>query len=167
MIASTPVQDIHAGREAFQRDLKSVLKESTLTERGWAQPDDLTLLVPMLVENEPQARADLYFLRLFFDHYPKWPPSAQFINPIAMVYRYPEDVCWVPRCEGAPDIHFHPNYNNSGQLICSSTTLEFYKVNHSVNPEHAWDPQRMNFLTTLAAIRRGLVPAYYRGRHVQ
>lgn len=164
MIAPMPVQDIHAGREAFQRDLQSVLKGDTLTDRGWSQPDDLTLLVPLLVENAPQGQADLYLLRLFFDHYPKGPPSAQFINPITMTYSHPDDLRWVPKCEGSPDIHFHPNYNSTGQLICSSTTLEFYKVNHEVKPEHVWDPQRMNFLTTLAAIRRGLSPAYYKGR---
>lgn len=157
MIAQMLVQDIHAGREAFQRDLQLVLKDSTLTDRGWSKPDDLTLLVPLLVENVHQRQVDLYLLRLFFDHYPKGPPSAQFVNPMTMTYVYPDDVCWVPRCEGASDIAFHPNYNGGGQLICSSTTLEFYKVNHSVNAEHVWNPQRMNFLATLAAIRRGLV----------
>lgn len=34
MIAQMLVQDIHAGREAFQRDLQLVLKDSTLTDRG-------------------------------------------------------------------------------------------------------------------------------------
>lgn len=159
-----PVQDIHAGRDAFLCDLQSILKDDTLTDRGWAKPDDLTLLVPMQVENPLHGGADLYLLKLFFDHYPKGPPSAQFINPLTMTYVYPDDLRWVPRCEGATDIHFHPNYNNAGQLICSSSTLEFYKVNHAVEPQHVWDPQRMNFLTTLTAIRRGLAPAYYRGR---
>jgi hypothetical protein len=159
-----PVQDIHAGREAFQRDLQSILKDNTLTDKGWSKPDDLTLLIPMLVDNATQSAVDLYLLKLFFDHYPKGPPSAQFINPLTMTYKYPDDVGWVPKCENAKDIHFHTNYNGTGQLICSSTTLEFYKVNHSVEPQHVWDPQRMNFLATLAAIRRGLAPAYYRGR---
>lgn len=164
MIAPMPAQDIHAGREAFQRDLQSILKDNTLTDRGWSKPDELTLLVPMLAERTQPGQVDLYLLRLFFDHYPKGPPSAQFINPVTMTYMHPEDMRWVPKCEGAPDIHFHPTYNGAGQLICSSTTLEFYKVNHDVKPEHVWDPQRMNFLTTIASIRRGLAPAYYRGR---
>lgn len=164
MIAPIPLQDIHAGREAFQRDLQAVLKESTLADRGWSQPDDLTLLVPMLVENAAQGQVDLYLLKLVFDHYPKGPPSAQFINPLTMNYTFPNDVRWVPKCESAPDVHFHPNYKSGAQLICSSSTLEFYKVNHDVKPEHVWDPQRMNFLTTLAAIRRGLAPPYYKGR---
>lgn len=164
MIAPMPVQDIHAGREAFQRDLQSFVKDGTLADRGWWKPDDLTLLVPTLAENSARGQVDLYLLKLVFDHYPKGPPSAQFINPLTMAYSHPTDLCWVPKCEGAPDIHFHPNYNNAGQLICSSTTLEFYKVNHEVNPEHVWNPQRMNFLSTLAAIRRGLAPAYYKGR---
>jgi hypothetical protein len=159
-----PVQDIHAGREAFLRDLNAVLKDGTVNDRGWFKPDDLTLLVPVFAENTQQARGDLYLLRLVFDHYPKGPPSAQFVNPSTLEYSYPDDVHWLPKCEGAPDIHFHPNYNNGGQLICSSTTLEFYKVNHDVAAEHVWNPERMNFLSTLAAIRRGLAPAYYRGR---
>jgi hypothetical protein len=168
VIAPAPVQDVHAGRETFQRDLQLALAESTLTDKGWSQPDDLTLLVPMLAENTQQGQVDLYLLRLFFDHYPKGPPSAQFINPLTMEYRFPDDVRWVPRSEGHPDIHFHTNYNGrSGQLICSSTTLEFYKVNHDVKPEHVWDAKRMNFLATLAAIRRGLAPAHYRGRSTQ
>ena len=158
-----PAQDIHAGREAFQRHLQTTLNGDTLNDRGWAQPDDLTLLVPFLVQNSA-GQFDLYLLRLFFDHYPKGAPSAQFINPVTMSYSFPDDVRWVPKCEGAPDIHFHPNYNGSGQLICSSTTLEFYKVNHSVEAQHVWNPERMNFLSTLAAIRRGLAPAFYRGR---
>lgn len=163
-----PVQDIHAGREAFQRDLQSVLKGDTLTDRGWSQPDGLTLLVPMLAENAQQGQVDLYLLRLFFDHYPKGPPSAQFLNPLTMSYSFPDDVCWVPKCEGLQDLNFHTNYGgSSGQVICSSTTLEFYKVNHDVKPEHVWDPTRMNFVATLAAIRRGLAPAHYRGRSTQ
>jgi hypothetical protein len=159
-----PVQDIHAGREAFQRDLMAALKGGTLADRNWAKPDDLTLLVPMLAENPSQDQTDFYLLRLLFDHYPKGPPSAQFINPLTMAYSYPADVHWVPRSEGAEHIAFHPNYNGSIQLICSSTTLEFYKVNHEVKPEHVWNPDRMNFLHTLAAIKSGLAPAYYRDR---
>jgi hypothetical protein len=159
-----PLQDIHAGREAFQRDLLAILREDTLARRGWSKPDDLTLLVPMLVGNDQLGKTDLFLLKLVFDHYPKGPPSAQFVNPITLTYSHPDDLCWVPKCEGAPDIHFHPTYGDGGQLICSSTTLEFYKVNHDVQPGHVWDPQRMNFLTTLTAIRRGLAPAYYKGR---
>lgn len=163
-----PVQDVHAGREAFQRDLQLVLKDNTLTDRGWWQPDDLTLLVPMMAENVQQGQVDLYLLRLVFDHYPKGPPSAQFINPITMNYAFPDDVRWVPFCEGLPDIHFHTNYGgSSGQVVCSSSTLEFYKVSHDVQPEHVWNPERMNFVTTLSAIRRALASTNYRGRSTQ
>ena len=163
-----PVQDVHAGREAFQRDLQLVLKDNTLTDRGWWQPDDLTLLVTMMAENVQQRQVDLYLLRLVFDHYPKGPPSAQFINPITMNYAFPDDVRWVPFCEDLPDIHFHTNYGgSSGQVVCSSSTLEFYKVNHDVQPEHVWNPERMNFVTTLSAIRRALASTNYRGRSTQ
>jgi hypothetical protein len=46
--------------------------------------------------NVQQGQVDLYLLRLVFDHYPKGPPSAQFINPITMNYAFPDDVRWVP-----------------------------------------------------------------------
>jgi hypothetical protein len=107
----------------------------------------------MLVENQLQGQVDLYLLKLVFDHYPKGPPSAQFINPLTMNYTIPNDVRWVPKCENAPDIHFHPNYNNVVQLICSSTTLEFYKVNHEVKAEWAAS-------TILAAVlpHEGMLP---------
>lgn len=163
MIAPVPVQDIHAGKEAFQRDLQRVLRDASLSDRGWVKQDELTLLVPMIAESM-DGRADLYLLRLVFDHYPKGPPSAQFVNPLTLSYSYPQDACWVPRSEGANHIHFHTNYNGFGQLICSSTTLEFYKVNHDVAAENVWNAERMNFLSTLAAIRSGLAPAFYRGR---
>lgn len=166
MIAPAPVQDIHAGREAFQRDLTRVLGDRTPADRGWAQPDDLTLLLPLFAVN-PQGQVDWYLLRLFFDHYPKGPPSAQFINPLSLGYAYPQDVMWVPKSEGAQTISFHPNYNGNQQLICSSTTLEFYKVNHDVSPENVWNPERMNFMSTIAAIRVGMAPAVYKGRSTQ
>lgn len=164
MIAPVPVQDIHAGREAFQRDLAKVLGDRTLTDRGWVQPNDITLLVPVFAR-AADGMADLYLLRLVFDHYPDGPPSAQFVNPQTHDYLYPRDVAWVPFSEGAPNIHFHPNYDNTQkQLICSSSTLEFYKVNHSVEPQHVWDYARMNFMTTLAAVKAAMAAPYYKGR---
>lgn len=164
MIAPVPTQDIHAGREAFQRDLQRVLRDTTLAERSWVKADDLTLYVPLAAESVDGRRPDFYLLRLVFDHYPGGPPSAQFVNPITLAYSFPQDACWVPKAEGPNHIAFHPNYNGGGQLICSSTTLEFYKVNHDVAPENIWNPERMNFMTTLAAIRSGMSAPYYRGR---
>jgi hypothetical protein len=165
MIAPMPIQDIHAGREAFQSDLSKVLGRQLLADRGWAQSDDLTLLVPLFAQNL-QGQMDWYLLRLVFDHYPKGPPSAQFVNPLTLSYAFPQDVMWVPKCEGATTIHFHPNYSGQ-QLICSSTTLEFYKVNHDVAQENIWNPERMNFISTIAAIRVGLSPNFYKGRSTQ
>jgi hypothetical protein len=163
VIAPVPVQDVHAGIEGFRRDLERALGAGSLLDRGWTKPDALTLLVSLFAVHD-EAHPDLYLLRLYFDHYPKGPPSAQFVNPLTLSYSFPQDAMWVPKIESSPTIHFHPNYNNSGQLICSSTTLEFYKVNHDVAPENVWSPERMNFLNTIAAIKAGLIAAYYRGR---
>lgn len=166
MISPMPVQDVHAGREALRRDLGRYLSGTSLTEKGWSQPDDLTLLIPIFASVGP-GQSDLYLLKLVFDHYPKGPPSAQFVNPLTLEYKYPQDVMWVPKSESMPLIQFHPNYNNNQQLICSSSTLEFYKVNHDVADAHVWSEERMNFMTTVAAIRAGLAPAYYKGRATQ
>ncbi|HUW98186.1 MAG TPA: hypothetical protein VMV40_04985 [Acidiferrobacter sp.] len=163
MAALVPLQDVHGGREAFARDLATVLKGASLTERGWAAPNDLTLLVPLFPVNAA-GNCDAYLLRLFFDHYSNGPPSAQFVNPLTLSYVFPNDVMWVPCIAGHPSIAFHTNFNNSLQLICSSTTLEFYKVNHAVAEEHLWRTGQMTFLSTLAAIRAGLAPPYYKGR---
>lgn len=163
MVAPVPLQDVHGGREAFARDLATVLKGADPTERGWAVPDDLTLLVPLFPVNAV-GKCDAYLLRLFFDHYSNGPPSAQFVNPLTLSYVFPQDVMWVPRIGGHSSIAFHTNFNNRLQLICSSTTLEFYKVNHAVAEEHIWRPGQMTFLSTLAAIRAGLMLPYYQGR---
>ena len=51
MIAPIPSQDIHAGREAFQRDLERALRDVTLADKGWVKPDDLTLFVPFIAQS--------------------------------------------------------------------------------------------------------------------
>lgn len=163
MTVPVPIQDVHGGREAFARDLEKVLKGASPAERGWASPNDLTLLVPLFAE-APSGAIDFYLLKLFFDHYSSGPPSAQFVNPVTLTYSYPNDVCWVPRSEGHPSIAFHTNYDQKLQLICSSTTLEFYKVNHSVEERHVWRSGQMTFLTTISAIKSGLAKPYYKGR---
>lgn len=162
MIAPVPVQDVHAGRAAFDRDLAAALRGQSLNDRGWGKPDDLTLLIPLFAV-APNLSVDFYLLKLFFDHYPKGPPSAQFVNPATLGYTHPADAKWVPRIEGHASIAFHTNYNGI-QLICSSTTLEFYKVNHDVKEQHIWQEGRMTFMSTLAAVRSGLAQPFYKGR---
>lgn len=166
MPAPVFVQDVHSGREAFARDLEIVLKGASPAERGWAVPNDLTLLVPLFA-SAAAGTSDFYLLKLFFDHYDSGPPSAQFVNPITMSYSFPGDVIWVPRIEGHTAIAFHANYSNQGQLICSSTTLEFYKVNHGVEDGHIWRQGQMTFLTTISAIKAGLAQPFYKGRLTQ
>lgn len=166
IIGKAPVQDIAKGRQAFADHLARVLANGnrTLDDLGWAKPDDLTLLVP-LFGTTAKGGKDAYLLRLYFDHYPDWPPSAQFVNPLTLEYRLNDDSKWVPRTNGLPEIQFHTNYSNSsGQVICSSVTLEFYKVSHSVSEEHAWRGDKQTFLATIAAIKRGLLAPHYEGR---
>lgn len=167
MNATSPVQDIHSGRAAFARDLAHYLDGRSLTQLGWEQPDDLTLLIPMFGVLATGER-DLYLLRLMFDCYPAFPPWAQFINPITRKFVPTEDARWMPSTSGPADIGFHLNYNNNqGQLICSSMTAEFYAVNHDVKPEHLWKEGTHTFMSTVAAIRRGLVLGHYLGRQGQ
>lgn len=163
MNATPPIQDVHAGREAFDRHLERYLDGRTLGDLGWARPDDLTLLVPMF-GTLSSGQLDFYLLRLFFDCYPRFPPRAKFVNPITLDYDPARDTMWMPRSEGPPELGFHTDYNGLGQLICSSTTAEFYEVQHSVDPAHVWSEERHSFMSTIAVIRKGLSPAHYRGR---
>lgn len=166
MPVPTLIQDIHAGREAFARDLDLALKGTSPSERGWAMPDDLTLLVPLFAYKE-DGTCDAYLLKLHFDYYASGPPSAQFVNPETLAYTHPGDIRWVPHSQGHAAIAFHTNYDNQGQLICSSTTLEFYKVNHSVEERNIWRHGEMTFMSTIAAIKSGLSAPYYKHRSVQ
>ena len=59
---------------------------------------------------------------------------------------------------GAPQLQ-RPNR----QLICNSTTLEFYDVRHSVQAQHIWDASRHNFNHTLFTITEAM-RHYYKGR---
>ncbi len=159
----TPVPDQTRGAEALREDLPKVLQRRTLEEAGWCQPDLLTLLIPLFAQRDGQT-TDFFLLRLYFNCYPIWPPSAQFINPQTLKYVVSVDKKWLPKIEGSPEIAVHDNYSNQGiQLICSSVTLEFYQVGHSVKPEHIWDEKHQNFSATLAAIRHGLTQSFYKG----
>ena len=140
------------------------MRGRTLDEFGWAKPDDLTLLVP-LFGTKANGHKDAYILRLYFDHYPTWPASALFVNPLTLEYRFPDDLQWVPNAPGNPQIAFHTNYGgNSGQVVCCSLTLEFYRINHSVEANLVWEGDKQTFLATLAAIKGLLVPPFYSGR---
>jgi hypothetical protein len=156
-VPSTPTLAI----EALEKDLKKVLKGKTLEEVGWERPDPLTLLLPMVGVRE-DGTEDCYLLRLHFAYYPEWPPSALFVNPETRSYQYPQDEKYLPEIVGN-EIKMHANYNNKQQLICCSTTLEFYLVRHGVKPEHVWDKSHQNFWATISAIKRGLKFPIYRG----
>jgi hypothetical protein len=163
IFGKAPVQDITQGQQALTRDLERVLRGRTLDDLGWAKPDDLTLLVP-LFGTTAAGRKDAYLLRLYFDHYPTWPPSAQFVNPLTLEYRVSDDAKWVPQSNGHQEIAFHKDYTGKGQLVCCSLTLEFYKVNHGVEEKVVWRGDTQTFFATIAAIKRALVPPYYSGR---
>lgn len=158
-----PVVNLTEGRAAFARDLARKLNGRTLTEVAWSQPDDLTLLVPIFAQRLDLA-PDFYLLRLAFDCYPKFPPSAQFVNPKTLVFDNPADLCWLPKIDGHPAIATHASYNGGGQLICSSTTREFYDVKHDVDEKNVWVEGQRTFGDTLAAIHTGLQAPYYKGR---
>lgn len=164
ILGKAPVQDIARGQQVFAQHLDGALRGRSLDEVGWAKPDDMTLLVP-LFGTTAAGRKDAYLLRLYFDHYPAWPPSALFVNPLTLEYRLADDAKWVPQSSGNQEIAFHTNYGgNQGQVVCCSLTLEFYKVNHSVEPHLAWNGDRQTFLATIAAIKRVLIPPFYAGR---
>jgi hypothetical protein len=161
------IQDIHAGKAAFERHLAMATSTRSLAERGWICHDDLTLLVPLRAINPKSFEVDSYLLRLTFDYYPDNPPGAMFVNPETLVFAGPDDAPHMPLCESSPQVHFHLNYPEYGPMICASTTLEFYKVNHGVNEQHRWDGKQRTFLDTIASVKSGLNEPFYRGRQVK
>ena len=177
--------DFGQARDAVDRHLGQVLCGRTLESVGWERPDPLTLYIPMRgftrattavaygfdpAEDPIGAEAfsgapagDDYLLRLYFSHYPAWPPSARFVNPATRQFAV-GDARWLPAIVGASELHVHANYGNtSGQLICCSATLEFYLVNHQVADQHRWQPGS-SFAATLNVLSRYMRPPAYTGR---
>ena len=142
--------EFEQARGTLDRHLGSVLAGRSLEAVGWQRPDPLTLYVPLrgyisgtpafaygFDPSEPAAdgeraftgapEGDDYLLRLYFSHYPDWPPSAKFVNPDTKQFG-PGDTRWLPMISGANELHVHASYGGpgGGQLICCSATLEFY-----------------------------------------
>jgi hypothetical protein len=162
-----PTLDVQAGAAALDEDLPrvlAVLGVSSLEELGWSRPNRLSLLVPM--KGVWQGRTDEFVLRLGFQAYRKWPPSAQFVNPATGAYAPPDDQQFVPKLT-SPECQTHVAYQRTPQsakiqLICCSATLEFYEVLHSVNQDHVWS-EGTRFLATINAIQKAL-GSHYQGR---
>lgn len=160
-----PLIDVAVGAAAFDRDLSKVMALKGVTspkELGWSRPNRLTLLVAL--SKSMEATSESFMLKLGFQAYPRWPPSAQFVNPTTLEYRYPEDQPHVPKLT-SPECHTHVAYQGSAgqiQLICCSATLEFYEVAHGVDPKHLWHDTN-SFLTTINAVQRAM-STHYQGR---
>jgi hypothetical protein len=159
-----PTVDLQAGLAALEEDIPRVLKiegVSSLEKLGWLRPSKLVLLIPMAGARAGQT-AD-YLLRLGFQAYRRWPPSAQFVNPETLTFRYPEDQRHVPIVK-SQECYTHAAYRRTPkdcprQLICCSATLEFYEIQHGVQPYHVWR-QTDTFFTTIMAIRKALASSY-------
>jgi hypothetical protein len=162
-----PTLDVQAGVAALDEDIPRVLSllgASSLDLVGWSRLNRLSLLVPMVGVN--QGKEDKYVLRLGFQAYRKWPPSAQFVNPSTGDYVYPQDQQFVPKLTSS-ECYTHTAYRrnpqaNPIQLICCSATLEFYVMLHEVKPEHIWR-ETDTFFTTITAIRKAF-GSFYQGR---
>jgi hypothetical protein len=164
---TVPTQDLQAGAAALDEDIPRVLRimdVSSLEELGWSRPNRLSLLVPMAATF--QGSEDRYLLRLGFQAYRRWPPSAQFVNPETASFVYPQDQCFVPKLTSS-ECHTHPAYQRTPQatriqLVCCSAVLEFYEVLHPVQPGHLWR-ETDTFLTTIMSIRKAMT-SFYGGR---
>lgn len=161
-----PTVDVQAGAAALDEDIPRVLalmSAARLEDLGWARPNRLTLLVPMSGEFE-NARTD-FLLRLGFQAYRKWPPSAQFVNPETLAFEHPKDDRFVPRLTST-ECQTHVAYTRPGrgttQLICCSATLEFYDVLHDVKSEHVWR-ETDTFYATIVAVQKAMA-SFYKGR---
>ncbi len=159
-----PKLDVVAGVAAIEEDIPRVLSligASSLEELGWSRPNPLSLLIPLLGIHE--GKKDDYLLRLGFQAYRQWPPSAQFVNPETLAYRYPDDQQHVPKLT-SPECTTHVAYrrNQGGlpiQLVCCSATLEFYDVLHNVDSQLVWRGEE-TFYTTIQAIQKAFGSAY-------
>jgi hypothetical protein len=171
-------------RAALDRHLDTVLSGRTMQSVGWDRPEQLTLYVPLrgytsitaapaygFDPSEPAVPGELfsgapegdnYLLRLYFSHYPAWPPSARFVNPTTRKFES-SDRSWLPAISGTNELHVHAHYDGVGQLICCSATLEFYLINHNVEDKHRWQPDS-SFAITLNTLSRYLRPPAYTGR---
>lgn len=161
--ATPPTIDAQAGAAALDEDLPRVLEllgADSIEQLGWSRPNRLTLLVPMWGTHS--GNRDEYLLRLGFQAYRRWPPSAQFVNPGTLAYRHPDDEKCMPRLT-SDECHTHTSYAKPGggtvQLICCSAVLEFYEVLHDVKAEHVWR-ETDTFFTTIMAIRKAFGSAY-------
>ena len=161
-----PTIDVQAGAAALDEDIPRVLamlEASSIEALGWARPNKLTLLIPMTGAREE--KTDAYLLRLGFQAYRRWPPSAQFVNPETQTYNHPHDRNFIPRL-ASEECQTHSEYQKPGggtmQLICCSATQEFYDVAHDVKPQHLWRSTD-TFYKTIVAIRRAFA-THYQGR---
>lgn len=177
--------DFGQARDAVDRHLSQGLAGRTLESAGWERPDPLTLYVPVrgftaattavAYGFDPTVdpagagafadapAGDDYLLRLYFSHYPAWPPSGRFVNPSTRQFAA-GDERWLPAITGTNELHVHANYGGtSGQVICCSATLEFYLVNHQVAEQHRWQPGS-SFAATLNVLSRYMRPPAYTGR---
>jgi hypothetical protein len=160
---ATPRLDPQAGLAAFEEDLPRVLRMldvQSIEELGWSRPTKLSLLVPMV--GAPGDRTDEFMLKLGFQAYREWPPSAQFVNPETLNFVMGQDERFVPRLtSGECQTHIAYTHPRGGQiqLICCSATLEFYDVAHGVEPRHVWDGNS-TFYSTITAVRRAMNESY-------
>jgi hypothetical protein len=102
-----PTLDVQAGAAALDEDIPRVLRvlgASSIEELGWSRPNKLKLLVPMY--GACQGEKEEYTLRLGFQAYRRWPPSAQFVNPATLDYAYPQDQHFVPKLT-SPECRTH------------------------------------------------------------
>lgn len=159
-----PIADPHRGACKFRTHLARVLNGDSLESRGWEMPNDLTLFVP--IRGGPSAD-DEYLLRLGFEYYDQWPPTARFVNPKTRDFDPDRDLYWLPRVEGDAGFQVHAAYDNQhyrGQLVCCSVTAEFYTSRHEVRPDQVWDSTRFTFGATLGRAQRALRSEFYKGR---
>ena len=163
--AGLPTVDVQAGAQALDEDLPRILAALGVgapEELGWVRPDRLTLLVSM--QGTLNGDTQDFLLRLGFQSYRKWPPSAQFVNPETRSYDFPQDQHHVPMLT-SPECYTHVQYaapSRSIQLVCCSATKEFYDAQHSVLADHQWQ-ESWTFLVTLTAIRKAFA-SHYQGR---
>lgn len=152
----TPTDPLLA-RQAMMRDAPSALDGLV-----WREQTPLSLLVE-LEAYCADGSIDLYLARFGFQHYPDWPASVTFVDPVSEMY---DPGAW-PRVEGLSNIAFTAAYGDAPEgMVCNSMFFEYYFWGgHSPDPKIHWDHSRMTFAAAITELRDAFRQPFYKGRN--
>jgi hypothetical protein len=153
-------------------DLELLWSTGRPTGMGWVQHASATLGPLYTVVQLPAKRSDGgiddYYVKIGAEYYDSFPPTVAFVQPETWVQAGPGSK-WLPTIGAVPWFGLHPNYNFPGeaaprQLVCFTSTAEYYMVGHSPPESTVWQQGKHTVAATLYRLAEVLQPPYYLGR---